>query len=48
MNVCRQGLPPLELSSVGENHRFRCHLDDEARARIWTQKRAALVSEDAA
>jgi peptide/nickel transport system ATP-binding protein len=48
MNVCRQELPPLELSSVGENHRFRCHLDDEARARIWTQKRAALVSEDAA
>jgi peptide/nickel transport system ATP-binding protein len=48
MNVCRQELPPLELSSVGQDHRFRCHLDDEARARIWTQKRAALVSEDAA
>ena len=48
MNVCRQELPPLEVSTVGEDHRFRCHLDDEARARIWSQKRAALVSEDAA
>jgi peptide/nickel transport system ATP-binding protein len=48
MTVCRQELPALELSSVGEDHRFRCHLDDEARARIWAQKRAALVSEDAA
>jgi peptide/nickel transport system ATP-binding protein len=48
MNVCRQELPALELSSVGTDHRFRCHLDDEARARIWSQKRAALVSEDAA
>jgi peptide/nickel transport system ATP-binding protein len=48
MNVCRQELPALELSSVGQEHRFRCHLDDEARARIWDQKRAALVSEDAA
>jgi peptide/nickel transport system ATP-binding protein len=48
MNVCRQELPALDLSSVGDNHRFRCHLDDEARARIWAQKRAALVSEDAA
>ena len=48
MTVCRQELPALELSSVGEDHRFRCHLDDEARARIWAQKRSALVSEDAA
>jgi peptide/nickel transport system ATP-binding protein len=48
MNVCRQELPALDPSSVGEAHLFRCHLDDEARTRIWAQKRAALVSEDAA
>jgi len=33
---------------VGDEHLFRCHLDEEARNRIWTQKKAALVSEDAA
>jgi peptide/nickel transport system ATP-binding protein len=48
MSVCRQEVPPLELAKVGEDHRFRCHLDEEARARIWDQKRAALASEDAA
>jgi peptide/nickel transport system ATP-binding protein len=48
MSVCRTELPGLDLSTVGEDHRFRCHLDEEARARIWTQKKAALVSEDAA
>jgi peptide/nickel transport system ATP-binding protein len=48
MNVCRQELPPLAPSTVGEDHLFRCHLDEEARTRIWTQKKAALVSEDAA
>jgi peptide/nickel transport system ATP-binding protein len=48
MDICRQELPPLDLSTVGVEHRFRCHLDDEARARIWEQKRAALVSADAA
>jgi peptide/nickel transport system ATP-binding protein len=48
MDICRQKLPELALSSVGEEHRFRCHLDDEARTRIWEQKRLALVSEDAA
>jgi peptide/nickel transport system ATP-binding protein len=48
MNVCRTELPGLDLSTVGHDHRFRCHLDEEARARIWTQKKAALVSEDAA
>jgi peptide/nickel transport system ATP-binding protein len=48
MPICRQELPRLEASSLGENHLFRCHLDDEARTRIWAQKRAALVSEDAA
>jgi hypothetical protein len=48
MNVCRQEVPPLAASTVGDDHRFRCHLDEEARTRIWTQKKAALVSEDAA
>ncbi|HEY6962842.1 MAG TPA: ABC transporter ATP-binding protein [Gaiellaceae bacterium] len=48
MNVCRQELPALELSPHGEEHRFRCHLDQEARDRIWGQKRRAMVSEDAA
>jgi peptide/nickel transport system ATP-binding protein len=48
MNVCRTELPALDPSSVGTDHRYRCHLDDETRARVWTQKKAALVSEDAA
>jgi peptide/nickel transport system ATP-binding protein len=48
MDVCRRELPVLEQSSVGEDHRFRCHLDDEARARIWSQKRAALGAEETA
>jgi peptide/nickel transport system ATP-binding protein len=48
MNVCRTELPELEASVQGENHRFRCHLDEEARARIWTAKRAAMATEDAA
>jgi peptide/nickel transport system ATP-binding protein len=48
MSVCRQQLPGLDLSTVGENHLFRCHLDEEARASIWERKRAALVREDAA
>jgi peptide/nickel transport system ATP-binding protein len=48
MNVCRTELPGLDLSTVGNDHRFRCHLDEESRARIWNQKKAALVSEDAA
>ena len=48
MDICRQELPPLDLSTVGVEHRFRCHLDDETRARIWQVKKATLVSEDAA
>jgi peptide/nickel transport system ATP-binding protein len=48
MNICRTELPGLDLSTVGNDHRFRCHLDEEARTRIWNQKKAALVSEDAA
>jgi peptide/nickel transport system ATP-binding protein len=48
MDICRQELPELEPSPVGVDHLFRCHLDDETRARVWEQKRAALVTEDAA
>jgi peptide/nickel transport system ATP-binding protein len=48
MNVCRQELPALEPSVQGEDHLFRCHLDDESRARIWDRKKAALVEETAA
>jgi peptide/nickel transport system ATP-binding protein len=48
MNVCRQELPALELSPHGDDHRFRCHLDLEARDRIWDQKRRSMVAEDAA
>jgi peptide/nickel transport system ATP-binding protein len=48
MDVCRRELPELELSTQGEEHRFRCHLDDEARTRIWSQKSAALGTEETA
>jgi len=48
MNVCREELPALEQSVQGADHRFRCHLDDEARTRIWNQKRAALTAEETA
>jgi peptide/nickel transport system ATP-binding protein len=48
MTICRTDLPDLRPSVQGENHLFRCHLDDEARARIWDQKRTAMLAEDAA
>jgi peptide/nickel transport system ATP-binding protein len=48
MNVCRTDLPELRPSPQGENHFFRCHLDDESRARIWQAKKEALVKADAA
>jgi peptide/nickel transport system ATP-binding protein len=48
MKVCRQELPELEASVQGEDHHFRCHLDDESRTRIWAQKRAALTAEETA
>jgi peptide/nickel transport system ATP-binding protein len=48
MDVCRRELPELELSTQGADHRFRCHLDDEARTRIWAQKSAALGAEETA
>jgi peptide/nickel transport system ATP-binding protein len=48
MSRCRSELPELRPSSLGEGHYFRCHLDDDARTRIWQAKRSSLVSEDAA
>jgi len=48
MDVCRRDLPELELSTVGDDHRFRCHLDEGSRARIWSEKKAALAEGAAA
>jgi peptide/nickel transport system ATP-binding protein len=48
MDVCRSELPELRPSKHGEDHRFRCHLDDETRERTWAAKRAALTAKDAA
>ncbi len=41
---CREELPELRsgVGVVGEGHRFRCHLADDDRARIWEAKKAAL------
>ncbi len=41
---CREELPELRPSPVGVEHRFRCHLEDEDRARIWAAKKAALTA----
>ncbi|HZQ80795.1 MAG TPA: ABC transporter ATP-binding protein [Gaiellaceae bacterium] len=48
MNVCRQELPALDPSTQGLEHRFRCHLDEEARTRIWNAKKAALSAAETA
>jgi peptide/nickel transport system ATP-binding protein len=42
---CREELPELRASAgvVGEGHRFRCHLADDERARIWEAKKASLA-----
>jgi peptide/nickel transport system ATP-binding protein len=48
MDICRRELPELERSVVGDNHLFRCHLDDETRARTWQRKRAIFIGENAA
>jgi peptide/nickel transport system ATP-binding protein len=45
---CRAELPELRAGAVGEDHRFRCHLSDEDRARIWAEKKAALAAEGSA
>jgi peptide/nickel transport system ATP-binding protein len=40
-DLCRQELPPLE-EFHGPDHRFRCHLDEQARAEHWAAKQAAM------
>jgi peptide/nickel transport system ATP-binding protein len=47
MDICRRELPELEPSRVGEDHVFRCHLDEETRARVWQQKQALLMGDAA-
>jgi peptide/nickel transport system ATP-binding protein len=45
---CREELPELRAGAVGQGHRFRCHLADEDRARIWQAKKAAFEAEGSA
>jgi len=47
---CREELPELGTGAgvVGEGHRFRCHLPDDERARIWEAKKAAYEAEGSA
>jgi len=45
---CREELPELRAGAVGRDHRFRCHLADEDRARIWEAKKATLETEGSA
>jgi peptide/nickel transport system ATP-binding protein len=47
---CREELPELRTSDgvVGEGHRFRCHLADDERARIWEAKKAAFEAQGSA
>jgi peptide/nickel transport system ATP-binding protein len=45
---CREELPELRAGAVGHEHRFRCHLADEDRARIWEAKKAAFEAEGSA
>jgi peptide/nickel transport system ATP-binding protein len=45
---CRTELPELRAGAVGEGHRFRCHLSDEDRTRIWEEKKAAYQAEGSA
>jgi peptide/nickel transport system ATP-binding protein len=41
---CRAELPELRPAEGKSEHVFRCHLDEEDRARIWTEKQAALLA----
>jgi peptide/nickel transport system ATP-binding protein len=45
---CREELPELRGGALGQGHRFRCHLADEDRARIWEAKKAAFEAEGSA
>ena len=44
MDICRQELPALEELG-GPEHLFRCHLDGETRAEVWSVKKAAMNAE---
>jgi len=39
---CREELPELVPARGKADHRFRCHLDEAERERIWAAKKAAL------
>jgi peptide/nickel transport system ATP-binding protein len=41
---CRTELPELRPAEGKNDHDFRCHLDEADRARIWTQKQAAMAA----
>jgi peptide/nickel transport system ATP-binding protein len=43
---CRQELPELRAGAVGHGHRFRCHLGDDERARIWEEKKATFQASE--
>jgi len=43
MDICRQELPEL-VELDGSEHLFRCHLDAQARAEIWSGKQAATAA----
>jgi oligopeptide/dipeptide ABC transporter ATP-binding protein len=40
---CREELPELAPARGKVDHRFRCHLDEAERERIWAGKKAALA-----
>ena len=44
MDICRQELPALE-SFRAPDHEFRCHLDEETRAEIWSAKKFGMAEE---
>ncbi len=48
MSRCRTEVPELRPAPSGNDHLFRCHLDDETRARIWQAKQAAMMADTAA
>ena len=41
---CREELPELEVARGKVDHRFRCHLDDAERERIWAAKKASMAA----
>jgi peptide/nickel transport system ATP-binding protein len=42
---CRVELPDLRQSPFGDEHRFRCHLDEADRTQIWGRKQAVISAE---